>query len=103
MLLDLAQYVLPSDLRLALKIGLVAGLVIVGLGVTVYVVLPRKYTGSAVLFVACGGVVTVLSAAPWVSITGDGALAIAVAFMGAFAIGLMTFMHLWENRQPANR
>lgn len=89
------QYTLPPDLALALKIGLIAGLSLIGLGVTLFAT-DREYGWEPVKLVGWGGVILVLAGAPWVSVGGDAALATAVAFLVAFGIGLVQFTRLWD-------
>ncbi|MFD1515646.1 hypothetical protein [Halomarina rubra] len=91
----MSRYALPADLQLALKIGLVAGLLLVALAVLLFIA-KRDYRWEPAKLAAWGGVVLLLSGAPWFSVAGDAAFAIAIAFVFAFGIGLVQFTRLWE-------
>ncbi|MFD1515099.1 hypothetical protein [Halomarina rubra] len=89
------RYPLPPDLQLALKIGLIAGLLLIGLAVVLFLA-RSEYGWSPVKLTAWGSVILLLSGAPWFAVEGDAALAIAIAFIGALGIGLVQFTRLWD-------
>lgn len=89
-------YALPPDLALALKIGLIVGLILIGLGVFLLVSNGRNYGTTPISLAAWGSVVMILSSAPWLDVRSDVALGVAIGFVVALIIGVVKFTRQWD-------